>query len=702
MSRKRLFDLLRVMVSGMALCWAMLCGAQPLGVAITHSVTFINVQYDVPASGQSTWFYRVDSRGPPAISHVIFALNCQGLMILDAGTWDGVNPGARQSKAGNPEPNSFPSVPKRDPTTGLTGQKFDQGFNDQETRYYYFTLDKKYPTGDIQYAIKAAWYVLPGIVTGPTCGGIAPVSAIALEKTGTTISHAIRECNVFGPAGVFNALVIGDLTTSGGDTENRLGVGGTARFIGGYSVGIAHYGEPIPTNHGDAVDMLIVGGDLYDGIWGVNGNIVHGGTRYGPVRHMQNENIVRHVSPVTFDENGNVPDAGGGLSFAELHARMIARSIQLGALPDRGVVMKGAVSPHHACLIGDDPELNVFNVTQSGVVANSRIDIVAPSGATVLVNIKGTEMQYLQSAMALTGVEREFVLFNYVNATQMLVAGFTHEGSVLAPHASAILAGGAVEGQAVFGGNVSTHTGYEFHNYPFRGRICVDSDVIESHIVYKFKVSNNGEVALTNIVVSDPKAPVTGGPITLNPGETNDTAFSAVYLLTVADLAEGSFSNQASVTGQTPAGDVVSNTASDAQVFAVPGPYIHAEGVDHNSVGGKSGGKSVSVTIMIYSGIYTGFPADWWLLALPHSGDQWYFMNAAGQWTGVQAGDIGALQPTYQGPLVNVFAPLTILPGIVLPVGKYSLVFAVDQMDGILHYPEGPIMMDAVTVTISN
>ncbi|MFN2352174.1 MAG: choice-of-anchor A family protein [Kiritimatiellia bacterium] len=524
---------------------------------------------------------------------------------------------------------------------------------------------------------------------------------LSLTKTGTIVYNTIIDCDVFGPAVPFNALIFGNFTAVGGDTENRLAIGGNAHFSGGYSVGIPLYGNPIPTYYGDAVDMLIVGGDLHDQQWGVNGNIVYGGTRYGPERRMTNGNIVRHVTPVTFDANGNVPEDGSGMTFAELQARMVARSDQLGALPDRGVVGMVLITPHHMQLIGDDPKLNVFNLTVPPTgISNSQIDIIAPHGSTVLLNIRGEVVRYANGMITLAGVNRERVLYNYVDATRLEITKFTHEGSVLAPRlTSATLIGGSVEGQAVLGGNIVTHTGYEFHNYPFEGSICVESDVFESHIVYNFSLHNSGPVPLTDVTVSDNLVTVSGGPITLAPDATDDTTFSGVYLLTAEDLERGSFSNSATASGRAPGGSLVTAEDYDVRLLAQPGPYIHTE----NGSGMRLRAGAPNPIVMFYAGIYKGVPADWWVVALAQQGDLWYYLDAEGQWIDVPAGDFAALRPALQGPLYNVLSPTAILPpGLIMPTGTHTLIFAVDEMDGILNYPEGPILIDSTEITVTN
>jgi hypothetical protein len=132
-------------------------------------VNFITVEYDTPAPGQSTWYYEVKSGSGPAISHVTFELGAC-VTILDAGTWDGPNNTSnRTSGGGDPDPSSFPASPKTDPTTGITGLKFDEEFDGGETRYYYFTVDGNYEVADTTVATKGG----PGFDTG-TVKGVSP------------------------------------------------------------------------------------------------------------------------------------------------------------------------------------------------------------------------------------------------------------------------------------------------------------------------------------------------------------------------------------------------------------------------------------------------------------------------------------------------------------------------------------------------
>ncbi|MCB4797708.1 DUF7507 domain-containing protein [Neotamlana laminarinivorans] len=86
---------------------------------------------------------------------------------------------------------------------------------------------------------------------------------------------------------------------------------------------------------------------------------------------------------------------------------------------------------------------------------------------------------------------------------------------------------------------------------------------VNETISYIFNVTNIGNVTISNIMVSDALATVSGGPITLNPNENDNTSFTATYSLTQEDIDNGSFSNSATVTGNDPSGTSISDTSDD-------------------------------------------------------------------------------------------------------------------------------------------
>uniref|UniRef100_UPI0011AF8C6A Ig-like domain-containing protein n=1 Tax=Aquimarina sp. I32.4 TaxID=2053903 RepID=UPI0011AF8C6A len=94
-----------------------------------------------------------------------------------------------------------------------------------------------------------------------------------------------------------------------------------------------------------------------------------------------------------------------------------------------------------------------------------------------------------------------------------------------------------------------------------------DDDIVNvgDKIHYSFTVENTGSVDLINIVLTDPLpgVEVIGGPIDLEAGEVDEDNFTAIYTLTEEDLLSGRVTNQATVTGQNPDGNTVTDISDD-------------------------------------------------------------------------------------------------------------------------------------------
>ena len=310
----------------------------------------------------------------------------------------------------------------------------------------------------------------------------------------------------------FNAVIFGNLTISGGDSEGNLLVWGNASLPYGYSVGIPVVGESIPAA-GPRDDAIIVAGDLLIGKQDVNGNIVYGGAYLGEDRTW-NSYSVRHVAPVTLDRYGNVPADGSGRTAADLLAAVKQVSAYVADMEVNGSITNDVDGS--LILIGTNETRNVFSVTAEEWSGSQRDWIFdVPAGSKVIVNVTGASVDIangrmiLASGLPLTPAD---VLVNYVDATLLTVSGFSHDGSVLAPFASGSFSGGAIQGIAIFGGDVVTKNGFEFHNFgldvffcPDRPNIVVtatagsaaDGDILAAEL--------NAEVEVT-VVVSNPSA----------------------------------------------------------------------------------------------------------------------------------------------------------------------------------------------------
>ncbi len=88
------------------------------------------------------------------------------------------------------------------------------------------------------------------------------------------------------------------------------------------------------------------------------------------------------------------------------------------------------------------------------------------------------------------------------------------------------------------------------------------SDVGET-ISYSFTVVNVGNVALSSVTITDPLVAVQGGPISLDPGASDSTSFTATYTITQEDINAGVVINQALAEGLTPGGASVSDFSDE-------------------------------------------------------------------------------------------------------------------------------------------
>ncbi len=95
-------------------------------------------------------------------------------------------------------------------------------------------------------------------------------------------------------------------------------------------------------------------------------------------------------------------------------------------------------------------------------------------------------------------------------------------------------------------------------------------------IAYSFAVTNTGNVTLSGVTIADllPGIVLSGGPITLTPGQTDATTFTATYTVTQADIDAGEVVNTATATGTPPTGpdvsDISGTTTGDDDPTLVP------------------------------------------------------------------------------------------------------------------------------------
>ncbi|KLT63579.1 hypothetical protein, partial [Pedobacter sp. BMA] len=86
---------------------------------------------------------------------------------------------------------------------------------------------------------------------------------------------------------------------------------------------------------------------------------------------------------------------------------------------------------------------------------------------------------------------------------------------------------------------------------------------------YDLIIKNTGNVTLTNLVITDANAVVTGSPVSsLAPGTS--VTLTASHTLTQADIDASTYTNTATVTGKTPAGADVTDVSGTTETNDTP------------------------------------------------------------------------------------------------------------------------------------
>lgn len=269
------------------------------------------------------------------------------------------------------------------------------------------------------------------------------VTFVAVVMSFLCITGAHGSC--LSVAGDYNLFTLGNLTATS-DAEGSVAGGGNVTFSS-YSVG---------SKIGSGA-KLVVGGDL---TW------TTGGTVGNPSSPNGNIYVGGKVSMPQYSVNyGQLYNVQDQVDFAQAAKYLTEASTAWSELDSNGSAVNQWTT---LTLTGTDSKLNVFNLTSNDLKNGtmSSINIVAPKGSTVLVNVSGENVAMNGFGMTLSGVSESNVLFNFHDATTFTLSGCGFLGSILAPDAAMTFNSGNINGTLID----KTHRGGgEMHNYLFTG-----------------------------------------------------------------------------------------------------------------------------------------------------------------------------------------------------------------------------------------
>lgn len=111
---------------------------------------------------------------------------------------------------------------------------------------------------------------------------------------------------------------------------------------------------------------------------------------------------------------------------------------------------------------------NAFTVKPGALKLASRIEITAAPGAGVLINVPGRTIEFRDSAVAVSGIEPQNVVFNFFEADTLVFSSLNLKGAVIAPFARLEFNNGVVEGTSVV--RAARGNG-RFAHFPFSGNL---------------------------------------------------------------------------------------------------------------------------------------------------------------------------------------------------------------------------------------
>ncbi|MEH2262290.1 choice-of-anchor A family protein [Nostoc sp.] len=266
--------------------------------------------------------------------------------------------------------------------------------------------------------------------------GVATPIVVTLALGFSVKANAVE----LGAASDYNVFVLGDITQKYTDIEGKLAAGGNVNFVGGL-------GSRLSGNSGNVVvagqNLTLSNGQVY------HGNAVYGGSANVSSNVGFPQGTLTKANPIDFNETGK---------------ELRGLSQYLATLTPTGkttVQSWGGIN-----LNGSSTAFNVFNLAGSDVSKTNYFEIKGDTNSTIVVNISGKDVSLKNFGFNILGTDKQKVIYNFYEATNITASGISILGSILAPLANFNFDNGQVNGNVI----VASLTGNgESHNYLFNG-----------------------------------------------------------------------------------------------------------------------------------------------------------------------------------------------------------------------------------------
>jgi len=254
-----------------------------------------------------------------------------------------------------------------------------------------------------------------------------------------TTSSVLERSVDLGIASEFNLFILGDMEMMWTDALGRVAAAGDVTLSG--------YGVALEETELTDEYALISGGSISH----TYGSVYYGNVAYGNTYNATGVSIL----------NGEaIQDTPIDFTTAEVYLKRL--SAYLESLEASGEVINeyGKV-----IFTGVDAEINIFTITTAEMESAHTLDLRIPEGSTAVINVEGTATSVMNKGMTETfNAQKQNVLFNFPNQTELTIQSIGLKGSVLAPYAALTFQWGNIEGNIIA---ASVYGSGESHLYPF-------------------------------------------------------------------------------------------------------------------------------------------------------------------------------------------------------------------------------------------
>jgi choice-of-anchor A domain-containing protein len=259
---------------------------------------------------------------------------------------------------------------------------------------------------------------------------------LAVSLGFASFSGVGRADSILGVASAYNLVALGNGSVAGNISDSS-DVGGRVAAAG--IVTLSSVGQSLVNDPNDA----LAGGYLVVAGGGVKSGDDIQLLSYGNAYALGATN-----SNFSFNDGGSLlHPSSSPIDFSTLSSTLDAESVYLGSLVQNGKLLTQGqtgfpsnANPSWLVLSGTSTTLNVFNLTASQL-ANQQLDIVVPTGSTVVINVSGTsdalgdQINLNGNQLSNTSDAAANILFNFDDATSLTLQAEMN-GAVLAPFAT--------------------------------------------------------------------------------------------------------------------------------------------------------------------------------------------------------------------------------------------------------------------------